>query len=303
MYEKRFAAVSPQLFTVDGSSAGQLTIADTRLFKVKQKVIIKADSLPNIELEVKRIDSINVMYVGSDSGNIDFRTDISAYTVALNAAVFANEQKRTNIPEQEIERLTYEEEPTVARRVTIVDPLGDLVSEKNPLPVAAVFDGDVKVGDIRITANDDDPAIGDLHSSVRIGDGTNEVKVNADGSLNVVIPPSAGGIFVNQFSEISSVPSGSLTDILTYVVPVSYTGTLCRVEVGGNNVATYEIYKNTELKARIRTWFGTALTHTCEFSSGTSGPELVAGDTIKIKVIHNRPFTGDFEARLQIQLQ
>lgn len=303
MYEKRFKAVPPQLFTADGTTTGQIAVADTRLFKVKQKIILSATSLPDLELEVKRIDSVNIMYVGPDPGNIDTRTDISAYTTALSAAIFANEQKRTSIPEQDVERNTYEEEPTVARRVILVDPLGDKYSDKHPLPVSATFDGDVKVGDIRITAHDNDPVAGDIHSDVRINDGNYDMKVNPDGSINVVIPPGAGGIPVNEFNQISSVMANVLTDVITYTVPSPYKGILYRVEVGGSNVATYELYINGVIEGRVRTWFGTPLTQVMEFSSGASGFELNTGDVVKIRVIHARPFVGDFEARLQAQLQ
>lgn len=302
MYEKRFKVVPPQAFTSNGTATGQLTIANTKLFKVKQKIIISANTLSDLELEVKRIDSINIMFVGPEKGNIDAREDISAYTVALSAAIFANEQKRNSVPEQEIERNTYEEEPTVARRVILVDPLGDKIDEQNPLPVSATFDGNVEVGSVRITAHDNDPVVGDIHSDVRINDGTNDLKVNPDGSINVVIPPGAGGIPVNEFNQVSSVVANALTDVLTYTVPSPYKGILYRIEVGGNNVATYELYINGNIEGRIRTWFGTSLTQVMEFSSGASGFELNTGDVVKIRVIHARPYVGDFEARLQAQL-
>lgn len=187
MYEKRFKAVPLQAFTANGNTVGQVTIADTTLFKVKQVVILSATGQPDLTLEVKRVDSRTIMYVGPTTGNIDTRTDISLYTTAASAGIFANEQKRTSIPEQDVERNTYEEEPVVARRVTLVDPMGDKYDATNPLPVAAVFDGDVQVGDIRITAVDDDPVAGNIHSSVRISDGVDDLAINPDGSINVVV--------------------------------------------------------------------------------------------------------------------
>ncbi len=135
MFEKRFAAIPPQPLTTDGTSAGRATFSSPPPFKVKQHVVLQANTLPDLILEVKEVHSPNIVYFGPVGGSIKARVDISAYTVALGATVYAEEQQRTKVPEQEIERHTYEEEPTVARRTALVDPLGKLISEANPLPV------------------------------------------------------------------------------------------------------------------------------------------------------------------------
>lgn len=197
MLEKRFYAVPPQLFTADGTEKGVVKIAANvcSLFKVKQKVVITATGLPNLNLEIKQIDANDNIQVGpiptgkpGVDTSIRARTDISAYTVALGALIYANEQIRQDIGPDEINRATYEEEPTVAQRSVLVDECGNKINELNPLPVAATFDGDVHIGSIRITACDDDPNVGDTHSSVRIAgpDCDNEMIVNPDGSINVV---------------------------------------------------------------------------------------------------------------------
>jgi hypothetical protein len=299
--EKRLYAVPPQAFTANGGVSGKVTIADTRKFIVGHIVLVKSSTQPTLTLKVKRIVSTTEMYVGPEKEPIQVRTDLSAYLTADTASVEANEQNRPSVPEQEIERNTYAEEPAVARRTLLVDQLGNPIDDGNPLPVQV--DTTVNIGDVRITAQDNDPNPGNLHSSVRISDGIDELAINPDGSINVVIPPGAGGIPVNEFNEIASVLAGVLTTILTYTVPAPYGGSLFRVEVGGNNVATYEVWINGTVEARVRTWFGTSLTQVCEFSSGASGFQLFTGDVIEVKVLHNRPYVGDFEARLQAQLQ
>lgn len=134
-FEKRLPAVSPQLFMSNGTVDGVITVTNAALFKVKQEVVLTANSLPNLELQVKRVVSPNLVHVGPKAGNIDTRTDISSYTVALSSAIYANEQKRPSVPEQEVERLTYEEEPAVARRVIQIDRFG------NPLKTDSSPDG------------------------------------------------------------------------------------------------------------------------------------------------------------------
>ena len=138
MYEKRFHFINPIAFTADGQTNGRVTIADTRGLRVKTRVLISASGLDPLELEIKQIDSDTEMYVGPIGGSIKKRTDISAYTVALSATIAANEQERPSIPEQEVERVTYEEEPVVARRVFIVDDWGNPYNEDNPFPTETV---------------------------------------------------------------------------------------------------------------------------------------------------------------------
>lgn len=129
MMEKRLKAVPPQAFIADGTMPGQIIINDTRFFKVKQKVTVVAGILPHLELEVHRIEEDGeTMYVGPIKGNIDTRTDISAYTVAGGGNIFALEQQRPTVPEQDVERATYEEEPIVARRVIGVNRYGKTIN-------------------------------------------------------------------------------------------------------------------------------------------------------------------------------
>ena len=134
MFEKRWAAVPPQLFTFDGTIHGQLTVSDSTFFKVKQQVILRSNTQAPQRLEIKRVIN-DTIYVGAIGEKIQNRVDISNFLVLDGATISADEQPRSTIPEQEIERLTYEEEPTVSRRVTLVDPYGNKFSGTNPLPV------------------------------------------------------------------------------------------------------------------------------------------------------------------------
>lgn len=199
--EKRLEAIPPQSFTADGTTNGLITIADASEFKVKQVVYLTANTLPDLDqIEVKRVVNAGhgviatQLYVGPKGGNIDSRVDVSAYTVALDAKIVANEQNRPSIPNESINRAVFEEEPTNATRVFLVDEMGNDYDAANPFPVAATFSGSISVGDIRITANDDDPVLGNVHSSVRISDGTNDLVVNPDGSINVDV---SGGSTTN----------------------------------------------------------------------------------------------------------
>jgi hypothetical protein len=128
MFEKRLAAVPPQLLISNGTTDGVVNVASTDYFVVKQKVYLTATSLPNLDgLEVKKILSSVQLIVGPENGNIDAVTDISAYTTPLGAAIQANIQKRPSIPFEEYMRAMYQEEPTVAMRTFIVGKTGEQV--------------------------------------------------------------------------------------------------------------------------------------------------------------------------------
>ena len=138
--ERRIYAVPSTALISDGTSKGQLQVTDNSLWMVGQIILLSSDTQQPIELKIKRILSDkNTMFVGPKDRPIQVRTDISDFLITDNAAIKANEQERPNVPEQEVERSTYEEEPTVARRVVIVDKWGNRVDEANPLPVNATI--------------------------------------------------------------------------------------------------------------------------------------------------------------------
>lgn len=284
MLEKRFAAVPPQSFIADGTQSGVITIAanSCTLFKVKQRVILTANTLPNLELEIKEIDSEENIQVGPVPGvpgvpsSIHARADISAYTVALGAAIFANEQKRTSIDNAEIVRATYEEEPAVAIRSILVDECGNKVNSDNPLPVA--FDGTISIG------------------SVSIVDGGNTLDVNADGSINVNIvnstPASTPGLTIVH-NEITAVASGVESTLISLVAsPTGYR--IQKIEVSGDNYAIFRVKVNGTTISDKRSWY-CDFNQTFNFESFVNGLLLTSGQTLTVTAMHNRPFVGDFE--------
>jgi hypothetical protein len=122
---------------------------------------------------------------------------------------------------------------------------------------------------------------------VKLWDGSDIVAVNGDGSIN-----TKDGIARSiEFAEISGVvASGSYSTILTKVV---VTGTiLYSYEATGDNVAEYQVTLN-----------GNAIDHRWSYwtnfnVSGQFGMGLSSGDTVQVKVRHQRPSNGSFSAKL-----
>jgi hypothetical protein len=286
LLEKRFSAVPPQAFTADGTASGVITIAGNAcgLFKVKQKVILTANTLSNITLEIKEIDSQDNIQVGPIAGTLNVpgqntgisaRTNISAYTVALGAAIFADEQKRPAIDNIEIVRATYSEEPACAVRGILVDDCGDTYNSGNPMPVA--FDGTISIGDVSIVDNG------------------NTLKVNTDGSINVNIETSVSSPSLLLFhNDISSVASGVETTIITVTAPGSGLR-LEKIDASGENVALYRVYINGIEIYTMRSWW-TAFNVSFNFENFDNGYLLTAGQVLTVTCYHTRPYVANFEA-------
>lgn len=284
MFEKQWLSVPPQLFIADGGPQGQIQVADTAGFKVKASVAIVCPSKPNLLLECKRVLSKTQMLVGAIGKNINDRTNLTGYTVALGAFVYQDSQDRVTIAPQDILQAVYEQEPTVAIRTTFIDKYGNFYDENNPLPIA--FDGTVSVGDVKITDNE-----GDV------------LNVNPDGSINVNILPSTSNTNTvkNTFGTAAAVVSGATTTIVQYTVPMNKIAILQRSVASGENIGTYTLSINGATQSVLRTYYAGAFNVTFDFVTGQdNGLVLQPGDNVKVEILHNRPYTANFDARIQV---
>lgn len=143
MIEKFWTAIGPRSLTAPGTTRGRLTVATTFGYKVKMTVTVLDPVLPQLRLEIKRVLSATQFEVGEIGQSLTQRTDMTAY--GATSSIIVMEQGRNPIPDKEMVRATYEEEPTVAWRVIGVDYLGNPWSADNPLPTTAVIQGNVNL--------------------------------------------------------------------------------------------------------------------------------------------------------------
>lgn len=190
--EKRIYRVDPVMLQTDGTTTGKLSVPDSSIFRVGQIVILKADNQLNLELKINRIDPVDkvTMYLGPVKQHISKRSDISAYTVAANATLQANEQERPPVPEQEVERITYEEEPVVARRTILVDKYGCRIDDNNPLPISGNLSIGVSSGNPNIF-NISAPLSNTEYSQI-LPNGTTHFLIRARNNSKLQISYSAG---------------------------------------------------------------------------------------------------------------
>lgn len=124
-FERSWQQVPAQLLITDGTANGIAVIADVRDYYVKQLVLLRATGQLDLPLEVKRIDGITVLHLGPvNTSDMSLRMDISAYTTALSATIFASEQLIKPIKPDEITNYLYEREPIKGWRSVLVDRYG-----------------------------------------------------------------------------------------------------------------------------------------------------------------------------------
>ena len=105
------------------------------------------------------------------------------------------------------------------------------------------------------------------------------------------------------YTEVTSVASATLTTVTTYTVPALKKFYLYFAACSGTNIAEWTVELNSVVIAKQRTYFGGDLNTVLNFGNGNSGLELAAADVVRVRVEHNRPDVGDFNARIVGVLQ
>ena len=86
---------------------------------------------------------------------------------------------------------------------------------------------------------------------------------------------------------------------MSYTVPVGKKFFLQLVEVSGENIAVYDIFKDAAQIARRRTWWTGGFNTDFSFvKTNCLGVLFSAGEKVELKVEHSRTMTADFEGRI-----
>lgn len=305
MIERKWPAVAPVAFTANGTAQGKITVTSASGFKVKMQVILQHPTLGKTNLEIKRVPSPTTIELGPTGADISARTDLSAWD--NTSIIFAVEQPRPKINPADMDRASFEEEPTVARRVFAVDEFGRGYGSENPLPVQ-LQDGDIKIDtlnaeiEVQLTAKDNDPVNPKVHDSVRIGDGVEEMAINGDGSINVNIvesPDVTIPSLVPHYNEVTAVPAGVETTLISMTGAPNGTR-IQKIMVSGENHGAYRVKLDGSTIALKRTWW-TAFNEEFSFEEFRKGFVVPEGSVLTVTVLHMRPDAGNFEVSVLSQ--
>lgn len=281
--ERKWKKVPPQPIIANGTSSGQIQVDDTTLFKVKQVVLIKSNTIQGSQYKIQRINDINNMELAELSAkNIDDRADLSSVHTSDNPTIQTDWQDRPTISWEDIRRAVYEEEPTVALRTIWVDQLGVPFNKNNPIPI--VFDGTISVGKVQVE-----------------GTNGNTIEPNADGSINAVIVSGEGSKpTVAIFNQVASIPTSVETSILAFTVPPGKQYLIEEITGSGENIAKFNVYIGTTLIDVKRTYYATDFNVKFDYRSQGKGILLSEGDILTLKVIQDNTDLGDFDGRFQL---
>jgi len=305
--EKRYIKIPPTALTASGTVNGLITVENTYCFKVGQCLLFKQGTI-FFKAKIQRVISETQFIVIEPSESIVTKKKLNMSSFLAGTTVELQEVKRPVIDLLEIQRQVYEEEPTIALRTHQVDWLGRSYDASNPMPVQ-LSDGSIDIGTVnaelavQLTHQDNVPNNGDIADSVKIGDGVETLAVNPDGSINVSINPTPSGNYkpVSTYNEVTSVVSSSLTTVAAYTVPIGKTAALYTADVSGSSIATYTVEVNSVVVDKKYTWFGGQLSERFEFTTPNGGSiQLLAGDIVTIKITHNRPTPGNFNAKIDV---
>ena len=301
--QRSWGAIAPELMTANGTTSGIITLASTAGLYNGRSVTLFSDEVQPTVVTISRVLSPTTFQVNM--------FDASAFTTAQNAAVSSPEQGRPTINSTEVLQAVYEAEPLVALRTLLTDNFGNQYNSQNPLPVE-LYDGSMNIENlnqnlsVQLTALDNSPKAGDVHDSVRIGNGQYELKINADGSINVagVTEASSGSTAPtlpatrNVFADVTVVPSLQ-TALVTYTVPTGRTAILEKVFASGQQVGRFDLLLNSATIDTQRTSYG-SFNVKFDFSSSGTGFQLNSGDIVTLEVTNSQSDSGDFNARIQV---
>jgi len=250
----------PIAFIADGGANGVVTVNSVECLKVKQIVTVSAIGLPDLNLEVKRVLSFTQLIVGPKGKNLLAKTDLSAYTMAQSSSISATEQAKTAVPPKDINQAVYEREPTVAIRTISVDKVGDHYSLDNPFPVQ-LSDGSIEIGtvnaelEVQLSHIDDFPDLGDVADSVQIGDGTDVLEINSDGSINVNIISGSGSDI--KYKEFGAITDETETTVGTFTSTIA-DSKIMRIIGDSHTFGTWKVYNNSISNANLSRMYRTS---------------------------------------------
>lgn len=106
----------------------------------------------------------------------------------------------------------------------------------------------------------------------------------------------ANGLLFTLWNEVTAVAASIETTVVTYIVPLGKTTKIQIIEIDGDNIALYRVKLDSITIAQKHMWWIPGLNGQFNFGGGL---ELAAGQTIEVTVIHERPYVGSFNSRVQ----
>lgn len=207
--ERNLSPVPPILLTANGGTEGQLSLTTTLGLFVKQVISIQGITVPRLNVQVKYVINNTQILVGPVGQNLQTKTDVSAFTTADGAFVYAAAQPKSTLPSEERLYASYIQEPSNSWRVTPVDSFGNSFDPTNPLPVS--IDSEIVIGEVEV-----------------VGPSGHLLDPNNDGSVKNVqlfnLPyDSITATYPTSIQEVYQSRTGGISGTVIQTATVNYT--------------------------------------------------------------------------------
>lgn len=290
--EGKWGQVGPIDIILPSPGFGIVRPENTALFKIGMIVVlsssIRSDNYKVVDVTKTAITVVTLV------GNS--KVDMGDFDPSNSGTITAYEQAKIIVAEDDQDTDRWEKGPTNADRNVLVDQWGDFFSVENPLPVQ-LSNGQINIGTVNaqletfLTHKDNDPDPGDVHSSIRIGDGEHVLNINPDGSINVNTG-TVSSIVRTVFDE-ASVVAGVTEVVLEWTASVDCK--LQKIAYSGENCAEWTLIVDGNTVDKARTWFGN-FNGSFDFLSGI---DVFAGQKVEVSVFNFRQSEANFNARIQ----
>lgn len=118
-------------------------------------------------------------------------------------------------------------------------------------------------------------------------------KICQDTGETIKVEFDEEGVVTCIYNEVSSVPTATLSDVVSYTVPVGKTFKLKEISFSGDSIAEYTIEVDSTIEDKKRSWWtnwdGVFLFYNKLF---------IAGTVIKLRVDHCSSTSGEFNGRI-----
>lgn len=102
--------------------------------------------------------------------------------------------------------------------------------------------------------------------------------------------------WLNEYQESLAVVNGITTSILTHTFSSTNASMIYSVSASGENISVYELFIDSVLIEKKRTYFGTSMDVEFNFNFGFA---VGLGSVLELKVFHTRTNNGDYNATLK----
>jgi len=137
--------IDPISFSQNGTAVGEVSITSTKKFRVGQVVYVNSNTQPQIVGKIYSFLSDTTLIIVDTENK---RLDLSSYTTADNAEIEVPLQPRSALNHKDFVRASYETDPIIAFRTTLVDQQGKYLGDsENPLPTTSNESGLTKLID------------------------------------------------------------------------------------------------------------------------------------------------------------